>query len=123
MAYGLLSLKPWEFGRCTVREVEQMLAGYALRRAHERDLLAWQAVYLMRATGNYSKETILTERTLLGRDPLPLDPRWMGDRAELAEGWERDLATARTEAQAGKGSIGRLSAEELDLAYEQSVIR
>lgn len=100
-----------------------MLAGYALRRAHERDLLAWAAVYLMRATGNYSKETILTERTLLGRDPLPLDPRWMGERAELAEDWERDLAMARTEAQAGKGSIGQLSAEELDLAYEQSVIR
>jgi hypothetical protein len=119
--YGLLLLRPWELGRCTVREVEHMIAGYVLRRTHERDLLAWHAVYLMQATGNYSKDTQLTARTLLGRDPLPLDPRWQPEvNAEAA--WERDLAQARIEAQVGKGVIGKLSDEELDLAYEQARI-
>lgn len=122
MAYGLLALKPWELGRCTVREVEQMMAGYALRRAHERDLLAWHAVYTMQATGNYEKGNLPTLRDLLGRDPLPVDPRWTREPEpiDVDAAHQRELNEATAQAAAGTGVIGHLSAEALALAYAQA---
>lgn len=68
---------PWEWeelcGRCTVGEIERVIAGALWREARAMDALAWQTAHLMNATGNY-KEPVRME-TLLGRDPLPPDPR------------------------------------------------
>jgi len=101
-----------------------MIAGYATRMAHQQDLVAWQTVLLMRSTGNYSRETMPTERDVLGRDRFPLDPRWRPepsfDAVEAA--WRRDLHEAEAQAAAGHGVIGRLTEEELAQAYAEASI-
>jgi len=69
----LLPLTARAFGRHTPREVEEMIDGAIWRLAQAQDARAWQTALLMSATGNY-KEPITVEQ-LLGRPPLPLDPR------------------------------------------------
>lgn len=97
-----------------------MIAGYVLRREHERDLCAWHAAYLMQATGNYKSEDLPTASKLLGRDPLPLDPRWQGPDESLTDAELEQLAQDESEARLatfrGAGyPTGRVSPE----AYAQ----
>ena len=65
----MLGLDARAWGRLTPREFEDMLDGAALRYELMRDLAGWHAL----RTGAFDKGTSL--RDVLGREPLPLDPR------------------------------------------------
>lgn len=102
-----------------------MIAGYALRRAHAQDLAAWQTMYAMQASGNYKPEDLPTVRTLLGRDPLPLDPRWHEPDESLTDEELERLAEDDSEArvqtfQAAGYPTGRVSPEEYEQMLRES---
>jgi len=88
-----------------------MIAGYARRRDHEKDLLAWHAL----RTTEYKEGTL--PAALLGREPLPLDPRWQDPDESLTDAELEQLAEDDAEARLGTFRAagyptGRVSPEE-----------
>ena len=127
VALGLLGLKPWEFDRCTVGEVELMITGARDRVEHLRDLLGWHAL----RTTEYPEGTQLDG--VLGRAPFPVDPRWRkkptdDDEDGAPDPYAEDLIDdARTIAQqyeqGGMAKTGRLTPEEFAKAQAESRAR
>jgi hypothetical protein len=82
-----LALKPWDFTRYTVREFEEAVAGARWRDDIAWDRLGWQTAALMNAAGSTPRSeedelsslrppaNVWTSTKLLGRPPLPIDPR------------------------------------------------
>lgn len=64
MAFGPLSLKPWEFWRLTHAEFLDMLEGYKLKSEWEMERLAWHAANVM----NVHLKRKVTIKQLLGKD-------------------------------------------------------
>lgn len=98
-----------------------MIAGEVVRHERTRDLLMHHALL----TGQWAKPPSL--RDLLGRDPLPVDPRWSTPteaereaRADAALTRERVIGEAQ--ASIGHGSDGYLTEEELERAYAEARI-
>jgi len=127
VALGLLGLKPWEFDRCTVGEIEDMLAGYHERQERLWEILARHAL----STGQYQKGTTLQQ--VVGRDLLPHDARWQDTKDEAEEAvrhgtdeewaaWEQEEAALERADQAKKGGLptGRMTPEELEEARRQA---
>ena len=107
--------------RYTVREFELAVAGWIVGQAVQWDRLAWQTAHLMNATGNF-KDTRWTARMLLGREPLPDDPR--ADRAvhdPPPDPEEAEALSAFWADGTGDGlTRGRATPEEMQRAYEEA---
>ncbi|MDR3591584.1 MAG: hypothetical protein P4N41_18160 [Negativicutes bacterium] len=69
VAYGALSLKPWEFGRLTFDEFHDMVKGYEWRNEQKRITWCWIAVPIINACARNLKKSVTVE-TLLGYNPV-----------------------------------------------------
>jgi len=69
IAYGALALKPWEFGRLTPGEFQELVEGY-LWRTQERQIEAARFVApIINACTSYDLKQPVTVEMLLGKDP------------------------------------------------------
>lgn len=66
LAFGVLHLHPWEFGRYTPREYTEKVKGYFERQRAVRKECAQAVANLMNSTGNF--KTPVTVDDLLGRE-------------------------------------------------------
>jgi len=69
IAYGALALKPWEFGRLTPGEFQELVEGY-LWRTQERQIEAARFVApIINTCTSYELKRPVTVEMLLGKDP------------------------------------------------------
>lgn len=122
MAYEV-GLSTREFWASTVREVELQLAAAHNRQGRLYDALAWHAAHVMAGQGvTFQGGGPVTAEGLLGRPPLPADPRAapvteepMGEeeQAALTDFWAETTETV--------GVVrGRLTPEEMARARAEA---
>lgn len=69
MAYGPLGLKPWEFGRLTFGEFQQLADGYHWRTKQEQIATAGFVASIINTCTSRDLKKPVTVDMLLGREP------------------------------------------------------
>lgn len=109
------TLGPGAFGRYTPREIEQHITGGILRLGQAWDLAAFVAASIMNSFSSFGGAP-MTARRLLGRAPIPLDPRRPRPDVEDETGPTRDQE--RLWDRAGYPA-GQLTDDEMDAMHAE----